>query len=187
MTAPSGGAPEAVDHAVPDDTPAPDGKRSGPARPCLVLGWDRTPASRGALVVAADLAVRLGAHLHAVHVVDLNDYPVDPELPGWEAEADETLSRERHEVETELGQYRCAWTYHAARGEPVSALTGVADACDALMIVVGTRGEGLSGWIQRLLTASVSHGLIRRQGRPVLVVPRQRPTDPAAAADASAP
>lgn len=160
---------------------------SGPVTPCLVLGWDRTPASRPALVVAADLAVRLGAQLHAVHVADLNDYPVDPELPDWEAQADRILARERHEVETELGQYPCAWTYHATRGEPVSALTGVADACDALMIVIGTRGEGLNGWVQRLLTASVSHGLIRRQGRPVLVVPQQRPADPGAAADAAAP
>lgn len=185
MTATFGGAPGTGDQTPGAQDTTGGAAVSGPVTPCLVLGWDRTPASRAALVVAADLAVRLGADLHAVHVADLNDYPVDPELPGWGAEADETLARGRHEVETELGQSRCAWTYHAARGEPVSALTGVADACDALMIVVGTRGEGLNGWIQRLLTASVSHGLIRRQGRPVLVVPPQRPADTAADATAS--
>ena len=46
----------------------------------------------------------------------------------------------------------------------------MADEYDALMFVVGTRGEGVGWVVSRLLgTPSVSHGLIARSHRPVVV------------------
>lgn len=39
------------------------------------------------------------------------------------------------------------------------------------MIVVGSRGEGAGAALARLVEPSVSHGLIARGHRPVLVVP----------------
>ncbi len=53
----------------------------------IVVGVNRDPASQEALIVAADLARRLHAHLHVVHVVDLADYPIDPDASDWEQRA----------------------------------------------------------------------------------------------------
>lgn len=50
-------------------------------------------------------------------------------------------------------------------------LARAAEDHDALLIVVGTRGEGLRAAILRLIEPSVSHRVINRQDRPVLVVP----------------
>ncbi|WP_367278900.1 universal stress protein [Pseudonocardia sp.] len=64
-----------------------------------------------------------------------------------------------------------SWTYHASHGDPVALLAAVAAEHDALMIIVGTRGEGFGAAVARLLGRSVSHGVIGGQHRPVLVVP----------------
>lgn len=50
-------------------------------------------------------------------------------------------------------------------------LARAADEHDALMIVVGSRGEGLRRALARLAGPSVSHGVIGHQRHPVLVVP----------------
>ncbi len=139
--------------------------------PSLVVGYDLREASQRALSMAADLAVKLGAHLHVVHVVDLLDYPIDPDSSDWEERARITLEQERRRVPVLLEGVGVEWTYHPERGEPIRALISVADRHDALMIVVGTRGAGLGASIQRLLGGgSVSRGLIREHGRPVLIV-----------------
>ena len=41
----------------------------------LVVGWDHESASGSALTFAVDLARRLAAHLHVVHIVDIDDLP----------------------------------------------------------------------------------------------------------------
>lgn len=137
----------------------------------LVLGHARDPASAHALEVAADLARRLHAHLHIVHGVDLADYPIDPDAADWEQQADRALAEQHRQVDVAMASAPNSWTYHAARGDPVSLLTVVATEHDALMIIVGTRGEGFGATLERMLGRSVSHGVIRRQHRPVLVVP----------------
>lgn len=137
----------------------------------LVVGYRPDPASRQALVVAVDLARRLDAHLHVVHVVDLSDYPIDPDAADWEDRAAETLRSEQEQVSRMLSDQTAGWTYHAAHGDPVSLLETVASEQCALMVVVGTRGETMSAHLHRLLAGSVSHGLIRGRRYPVLVVP----------------
>lgn len=62
------------------------------------------------------------------------------------------------------------WTYGVTRGDPVSLICSVAEKNDAVMIIIGARGQGIGPAIERFLGGSVSHGLIRRQDRPVLVV-----------------
>lgn len=136
----------------------------------LVLGYRDDDAGRAALRVGADLAERLTATLHVVHVVDLADYPIDPDDPDWERRAREHLAQEQRQVEAAMAESRCTWSYHAARGDPVGLLRRVADAHDALLFVVGTRGEGVGEVVSRLLgVPSVSHGLIARSHRPVVV------------------
>ena len=145
----------------------------------LVLGHGAGPQGPTVLHHGVDLAERLGAALHVVHVVDLADYPVDPDSADWEEQVQDVLAAEQREVESALADLPGPWTYRIARGDPVSQLRRVADGYDALLIVVGSRGEGAGSVLSRLLgpTPSVSHGLIARTHRPVLVVPLHAAAD----------
>ena len=144
----------------------------------LIVGHCRDSSSEHALAVAAELGRRLGARLHVVHAAVLEDYPVDPDAADWEEQGERTLAEERHHVEAALTRTGLPWTYQSCRGNPAKALATAAGEHDALMIIVGTRGEGLRAALLRLAQPSVSHALIEHQGRPVLVVPPPHPTDP---------
>ncbi|OJY51787.1 universal stress protein [Pseudonocardia sp. 73-21] len=137
----------------------------------IVLGHSGDPAGERALEVATDLAARLHAHLHVVHAIDLADYPADPDAADWEQQGRRALAAEHGRVRAALAGRDVAWSHHAWHGDPVTLLETVAGEEDALMIVVGTRGEGVGSVLDRLLRRSVSHGLIATGGRPVLVVP----------------
>jgi nucleotide-binding universal stress UspA family protein len=137
----------------------------------LVVGFARDDVSRAALAVAADLAGRLAARLVVVHAVDLTDYPVDPEADDWEEQARRTLAEERSTVQQLLATHRFGWCYEAHPGSPVDALVTVAEAHDALLIVVGRHRSQVSEGVRRLLGGSVSRRLVAAAGRPVLVVP----------------
>ncbi|MBV9919309.1 MAG: universal stress protein [Pseudonocardia sp.] len=151
----------------------------GPAGTSLVLGHSRHPAADAALHVAADLARRLRADLNVVHGVDLFDYPVDPDAADWERQALEALAEQRHRVEAVLADFPLGWTYQAGHGNPARLLADIADETDALMIIVGSHGEGLGATFDRLLAGSVSRTVLRRQQRPVLIVPgEQQPARP---------
>ena len=167
-----------------DDTAAEQDTVTGPrfdrhgSEPCtapathLVVGYRAGPLGEAVLRTAADLADGLHAAVHVVHVIDLSDYPIDPDSPNWERDAQATLAAEQRAVEAALAGRGASWTYHAAHGSPVGLLRQVADAHDAKMFIVGTRGEGAGSIASRLLGApSVSHGLIAHSHRPVLVVP----------------
>jgi nucleotide-binding universal stress UspA family protein len=141
----------------------------------LVLGHDHHPHSQSALSVAADLAQRMHALMHVVHSIDLSDYPIDPDAADWEQQAQRVLQDQHQQVAQALKDSDTGWTYHAWRGDPVRLLATVAEETDALMIIVGTRGEGPGKVVDRILQRSVSHGLIARQYRPLLVVPHRNP------------
>lgn len=143
-------------------------------RAALVVGHDRFPESDHALDTAAGLAAHLHAFVHVVHAVSLDDYPADPDAADWGEEAAAVLHAQRRKVESLLEGRVLGWRYHTGRGDPVGLLAAVAEAHDALMIVVGTRGSGVAAALSRLLDQSVSRAVIRRQGRPVLVVPWTR-------------
>jgi nucleotide-binding universal stress UspA family protein len=167
-------AGEAHDSQVPGPQLHTEGPSPG-SEPTthLVLGYRASPDGQAVLHHGADLAARLGAALHVVHVVDLSDYPIDPDSPDWEQQAQKTLAAEQRDVESALADLPGSWTYHAAHGDPAALLRQVADSFDALMFIVGSRGEGTGSVISRLLGTrpSVSHGLIAHSHRPVLVIP----------------
>jgi nucleotide-binding universal stress UspA family protein len=140
----------------------------------LVVGHGPDPASQEALSVARDLAGRLGARVHVVHGIGLRDYPIDPDAADWEEQGERTLAEERDQVQDALATCPPGGTYRVTRGDPVRSISAAAEENDALMIIVGTRGAGLGAAIARLLCGSVSHGLIRRQQRPVLIVQASR-------------
>ena len=142
-----------------------------PTMPTLVLGHGRDASSDRALTVAADLGRRLGARLHVVHALCLEDYPIDSDAADWEEQGAAAVAEERRHVEHLLARAPLQWSYEARRGEPAAVLTRAADEHDALMIVVGSRGESLRRALARLADPSVSHGVIGHQRHPVLVVP----------------
>lgn len=65
-------------------------------------------------------------------------------------------------------------------GLAAEQLLAAADACDADLVVVGSRGRGR---LTSAVLGSVAHGLIRHSTRPVLVVTAT--ADPAASVDAT--
>lgn len=150
----------------------------GPTATTLVVGHSPDPGGDHALGAAADLARRLGARLHVVHVVTLDDYPIDPDAADWEQQAEYALAEQRDRVVQALADRGAAWEYETRRGDPAAELCRAADEHDALLIVVGTRGEGLRTVVSRLLEPSVSHAVIAYQHRPVLVVPPPTDADP---------
>lgn len=139
--------------------------------PTLVVGYGVDAGDDHVLAAAADLARRLRARLHVVHVVTLDDYPVDPDASDWEERAAQQLALRHDRVLRALAGRGVDWAYETRRGDPAGELSRAAGAQDALLIVVGTRGEGLRTVISRLLAPSVSHAVIHQQRRPVLVVP----------------
>jgi len=138
----------------------------------LVMGFDLSPASRSALDVAADLARRLDAWLHVVHVIDLSDYPIDPDAADWEEHAQQALAVEKTTIGDSLKAFDGPWTFHAWHGEPATLLATVADEYDALMVIIGARHEGFSAAMSHLITRSITANLTGHHGhRPLLVVP----------------
>src|SRR5450432_2178918 len=105
---------------------------------CRVLvGFDRHPASHRAVLVAAELDRALGASLLVLHVIDLADYPVDPEAANWDSAVADTLAAERQHAERLLSGTPIPWMYRTARDDPAHALARIAHDMDALFIVVG--------------------------------------------------
>lgn len=137
----------------------------------LIVGYSPDPAAEHALVVATELARKLRARLHVVHVITLHDYPTDPDTADWEEQARHELAQQHNHVARTLADRGVDWDYETRQGDPGDELCRAADEHDALLIVVGTRGEGLRVVIPRLIEPSVSHAVIHHQQRPVLIVP----------------
>jgi nucleotide-binding universal stress UspA family protein len=143
---------------------------TGSTAPTLVVGHSQDPSSDFALAAAVDLARRLGGRLHVVHVIEIEDYPVDSDAADWERQGEAVIAEQRRRVEARLADAGVPWSYEDRRGDPASELAEVATERRALMIVLGTRGEGVRQALSRLIEPSVSHSVIARQHRPVLVV-----------------
>lgn len=141
------------------------------AVPTVLVGHGRDPSSDPALLAAVDLARRLGARLHVVHAICVDDYPVNVDAPDWEERGAAAVAEEERHVASLLADAPVAWTYEARDGEPADVLCRAAEEHDVLLIIVGSRGEGLRRAVARLGDPSVSHRVIQHQHRPVVVVP----------------
>lgn len=74
-------------------------------------------------------------------------------------------------VRTTLGDGDPPWTVRVLAGDPVHALTRLADEVDARLIVVGAHPRGVGHAIEGWLSGSVAARLVHAQQRPVVVVP----------------
>ena len=135
----------------------------------VVVGHDRRPAGLAALAAAIGLATRLGAELHVVHSVTVDDYGIDPDSDEFDAQCERNRAGERDEIEAAMRGTGLIWTYHEQRGDPAKALARRAEEVDAAYIVVGATHPGA---LHHLVGGeSVAKRLLRHQRRPVLVVP----------------
>lgn len=137
----------------------------------LVVGFDRHPASHAALTYAMDLAGRLNAFLHVAHIVDTDDLPIDPDSADWEQCIGDVVDQERREACAMLAAIPGNWAFYSRRGNPARLLTMIADANDALMLIIGTNRGGMMSLVERAVGESVSATLARHAHRPVLLVP----------------
>lgn len=148
------------------------GRGGAPPIETILLATDLTAASDAATLRAVDLAVRLEARLLIINVLEKR------RLTG--AGSHERVDQARTERETRLVKVvRDAKTVGATaeflvwEGDPGSSIVSAAEAENADLVVVGTRGR--SG-PERMLLGSVSDHVVRNADRPVLVVrPSVRP------------
>lgn len=140
-------------------------------RAAIVLGWDGHRPSTGALRYSVELARRLTAHIHVVHIIDLDDTPVDPDSADWEQQLEAALADEAAEARRLLDGLAASWTYHGGHGDPAELLAKVADEYSALMVVIGSPRGGLISFLDTVFGQSVAHRLIRIRKTPLLIVP----------------
>jgi nucleotide-binding universal stress UspA family protein len=148
----------------------------------VLIALDESRASRHAAAEAARLFPAPGTRFLVVNVAR---YPapwvpiggfglVSVPPPGWEQAAELGDETEVSRMAQDAGLSEPDVLTEV--GEPVDAICHAADEQDADVVVVGAHHRG---FISRLLSPSVSAGVLRRAGRPVLVVAEPpEPSDP---------
>ena len=131
----------------------------------VVVGYDGSDCAKAALAAAADIARLRGERLLVAFGYQLNK--VAGEMGDYHHALEELAHSRLREAAGLVGD---GVEVEAVIMEeaPAKALVDLAEARDARMIVVGTRGE--SPW-QGALIGSTPHKLVHVSNRPVLVVP----------------
>jgi nucleotide-binding universal stress UspA family protein len=144
----------------------------------ILVGYDGSSSAERALRRAAELAGAFGSKVVVVSVIA--PQPVDtggafglmPYSAYIAGEADPRLDeaiwqQHRNEIESFLGKAGVEAAFEGVVGEPVGEIVDAAERVDADLIVVGTREPG---FLERLVTGSVSQGVARHASRDVLIV-----------------
>ncbi len=135
----------------------------------IVIATDGSDSAKEAVDVGLELAKEQGADVVFVHVTPPDEvraarggHVVHPHTV--EIDESETALKEAAAAADEAGV-----TYELERvsGETAPLITAIADAKDADLIVVGSRGRGA---LASTLLGSVSHGVMTHAKRPVLIV-----------------
>ena len=139
----------------------------------IVVGVDATSVAEAALHWAIDYARAVGAEVVAVHAYEIPVYYADP----YSAAMPTMLEPEfRDGVRRRFEEDWCAPLAAAgiphrtvmADGDAPGVLIDVAERVSAELIVTGRRGLNTLG---ELVLGSVSHHLVQRSKRPVVLVP----------------
>jgi nucleotide-binding universal stress UspA family protein len=136
----------------------------------LVVGYDRRPASRAALVFAGELAGALNVPLHVVHVVDDADDAVTAASTSTSRDTGDRDAESQY-VADALDPVNVSWTYQRLRGDPGTVLLDTMNEHSASMLIVGRPEHGVGAAVGHLITGSVARNVLRRSNRPVVVVP----------------
>lgn len=136
--------------------------------PCIVAGYDGSPASVAAVSIAVDRVERGGriVVVHAYHEPD-GRYGT----PGYQQRLDAELGRAESLMaalpEAVPALALVDWESDVIARPPSEALQAVAEARHATEIVIGSRGLGRA----RALLGSVAHDLLHVAHCPVTVIP----------------
>ncbi|EIV24848.1 hypothetical protein MA3A0119R_2475 [Mycobacteroides abscessus 3A-0119-R] len=101
----------------------------------------------------------------------MDDEPLDPDCDSWESQSRTAIAAAETSARDEFSTGDVSWEYHRAHGPAAVQLLGVAQQCDALMIVLGSPRGGPASALDTLLGQSVSHRLIGARRVPLVLVP----------------
>ncbi|NBC15714.1 MAG: universal stress protein [Bacteroidetes bacterium] len=146
--------------------------------PRILVPVDFSVPSRRALSYAAQLAERVGARLHLLHVVEPLPFPVSLTgiltihdlLPDINDKAEQHLRRLAEDAGTDAAPP----DVHVQEGYPAAAIVRAAADLEVSLIVMASRG--LAG-LERLLVGSVTTRVVRAAPCPVLVIRDERVAD----------
>jgi nucleotide-binding universal stress UspA family protein len=141
-----------------------------PGQPALValtaMDWARAAGSPAVFFAFADTA-RYMVEEHPDGSV--HHAPIDPDAvdDAWH----DTEAVLRAQLARAIRSPTAPWELRYLAGRPDRALTHLARAVDAAVIVVGTRALGGAGRVREFFEGSVAMHLAHHQHRPVLTVP----------------
>ena len=136
----------------------------------IVIATDGSPGARNAVEVGLDLAAHRGAEAVFVNVVPPTDWrvthlsPPPPEPRRLEVTEEDTALLGAQELARARG---VACRIELLAGDTAAEIARLAEAVDAELVVVGSRGRGA---IASALLGSVSRALLEEARRTVVVV-----------------
>ncbi|MDA8203846.1 MAG: universal stress protein [Chloroflexi bacterium] len=141
----------------------------------ILVATDGSPASAAAGDEAIELALRLGARLLVVNVVNVTEVTAGASIfPGTLFGARQEAEAIARAVVDDARKSGVSATYLTWEGQPGEAIVAAAESEDADLVVVGTHGRSVIG---RLFLGSVSEYVVRHSRVPVMVVrPQEVPS-----------
>jgi nucleotide-binding universal stress UspA family protein len=137
----------------------------------IVIATDGSESAREAVEYGLELATENGAAVTFVHVLPPDDYivagrnaPARPKPHHVDLDESEGALAEASDAAIAAG---VSYALERISGDTVAEIIAVAEAKDADLIVVGSRGRGT---VTSALLGSVSRGVLKEARRPVLVV-----------------
>jgi nucleotide-binding universal stress UspA family protein len=146
----------------------------------ILIATDGSPSAQEAVEVGLELAKEQGAHVTLLHVAEPEEVRggrggSHPLTHTEEIDESETALKAAADAAEEGG---VSYTLERVAGDTVESIVAVADEKKADLIVLGSRGRGS---VTSALLGSVSHAVLRRASRPVLVVKATKATAETAA------
>ena len=139
----------------------------------VLVATDLSPASNAAVAYGFDLAARLGASVHLLHVIEewaltaTYLHALDIELPGLRERVIDDAAGTLRTLAASMAGGRTATTTDVREGRPADVIVDVARNGKADLIVVGTHGR--SG-VAHAVLGSVAERVVRTAPCPVLTV-----------------